>query len=119
MLLDLKGLQCPFSPSLHWMEKRGLLPTADEDLAQSISELLRLERLQVGTTQGAKPLQTFHGRLGCLDQRIRPSNFLRRRWGNFRACCPASPFAAAYIATTLAGDYFCTSPPRLASCRSC
>jgi hypothetical protein len=77
---------------------------ADEDLGESMSVLLQLERLHVDTTKGAKPLQVFHGRPTRLteppDLAIELS---ATAVGNFRACCPDSPFAAPYIATALAG----------------
>jgi hypothetical protein len=101
------------------MEERGLPQTADEDLGESMSVLLQLERLHVDTTQGAKPLQVFHGRPTRLteppDLAIELS---ATAVGQLPRLLPRLALRRSLDCDRPGWDYLCTSPSRLASCRS-
>jgi DNA-binding response OmpR family regulator len=87
-----------------------LLLTADEDLAESMMELLALEGLSVATVAGIQPVHVVVADLDAwpADWDLR---LLRQRLG--RVPClllSGSPFAGPYTATTLTRGYFVPKP---------
>jgi DNA-binding response OmpR family regulator len=90
--------------------ERVLLLTADQHLAESISELLDEEGLDVTTILDTGPVQAAVADLDAwpADWDIR---LLRRRLGQVPCLLlSGSPFAGPYIATTLARGYFMYKP---------
>jgi len=87
-----------------------LLLTANEDLAESMTELLGLDGLDVATTAGAQPVQAVVADLDDwpADWSLR---LLRQRVGRLPCLLlSGSPFAGPYMATTLTRGYFLHKP---------
>jgi hypothetical protein len=87
-----------------------LLLTANEDLAESMTELFGLDGLDVATTADAQPVQAV---VPDLDDW--PAGWslrlLRRRVGHLPCLLlSGSPFAGPFTATTLARGYFLHKP---------
>jgi hypothetical protein len=87
-----------------------LLLTADEDLAESMLELIALEGLRVATVAGTQPVHVVLADLDAwpADWNLR---LLRQRFG--RVPClllSGSPFAGPYTATALTRGYFVSKP---------
>ena len=92
------------------MAELVLLLTADQDLAESMIELLTLDGLDVVAVAGTQPVQAVLADLDALppDWNLQ---LLRQRMG--RVPCllmSGSPFAGPYTVTTLTRGYFLSKP---------
>jgi hypothetical protein len=87
-----------------------LLLTANEYLAESMTELLGLDGLDVATTAGAQPVQAVVADLDDwpADWSLR---LLRQRVGHLPCLLlSGSPFAGPYTATNFTRGYFLHKP---------
>lgn len=92
------------------MANRVLLLTGNEDLAQSIAELLVLDHLDVTTAVGFEPV---HAVVADLDDWPKEWDLrlLKQRLGRLPCLLiSGSPFAGPYTATTLTRGYFMHKP---------
>ena len=92
------------------MKERVLLLTADQDLAESLSELLALDGLHRTAPAAAAPVQAVVADLDAWppDWDLR---LLRQRCGRLPCLLlSASPFAGPYTANRLRQGYFVPKP---------